>query len=80
MNYSATNHSGELELTNLINCPLPPNPNRMYIDPRTYSSLNHAFEQSGVREIPPKEISSMEEIGIGKIIRVIFNKRPSQTN
>ena len=79
MNCSATNHSGELELTNIVN-PLPPNPNRMYVDPRTYSSLNHAFEQSGVREIPPKEITSMDEIGIGKIIRIIFNKIPSQIN
>ena len=70
MNYAAANHSGELELTNIVN-PLPSNPNRMYIDPRTYSSLNHAFEQSGVREIPPKEITSMDEIGVGKTISVI---------
>ena len=42
------------------------NPNRMYVDPRTYSSMNHAFEQNSVREIPPKEIANLEEIGVGK--------------
>lgn len=47
--------------------PIPPNnPNRMYIDPRTYASMNHAFEQNSVREIPPKEIANMDEIGVGK--------------
>ena len=49
---------------------LPPpshNPNRMYIDPRTYSSMNHAIEQNRVKEIPPKEIAHLEEIGVGKL-------------
>ena len=40
--------------------------NRMYVDPRNYSDLNQAFEQNNIREIPPKEISNMEEIGVGK--------------
>ena len=39
--------------------------NRMYVDPRNYSSLNHAFDETGVKEIPPKEIINLDEIGVG---------------
>ena len=41
-------------------------PNRMYVDPRNYDSMNQAFQEVGVREIPPKEISDLDEIGVGK--------------
>ena len=43
-----------------------PNPNRMYVDPRTYNSVNHAIEQNSVKEIPPKEIINLQEIGVGE--------------
>ena len=36
------------------------------MDPRTYTSVNHAIEQNSVKEIPPKEITSLEEIGVGE--------------
>ncbi|XP_019862227.1 PREDICTED: ephrin type-B receptor 1-B-like isoform X1 [Amphimedon queenslandica] len=55
--------------TNIELGTLPPpsnNPNRMYIDPRTYASMNHAIEQNRVKEIPPKEIANLEEIGVGE--------------
>ena len=42
------------------------NPYRQYVDPRNYSSMSHAFEQNSIKEIPPKEIVNMEEIGVGK--------------
>ena len=38
----------------------------MYVDPRNYDSMNQAFQEVGVREIPPKEISDLDEIGVGK--------------
>ncbi len=38
---------------------------RMYVDPRNYSSLNQAFNETGVKEIPPKEILNLDEIGVG---------------
>ena len=43
-----------------------PPKNRMYVDPRTYSSLTDAMNQVRVREIPPKELANLDEIGVGK--------------
>ncbi len=46
--------------------------NRMYVDPRNYSSLNQAFDETGVKEVPPKEISNLEEIGLGKQLLLVL--------
>ena len=43
--------------------------NRMYVDPRTYSSLSDAMNQVRVREIPPKELVNLDEIGVGELFR-----------
>ena len=56
------NHSGEMELRVIDNDNAR---HRMYVDPRNYSSLNQAIEQTGVKEIPPKEITNLDEIGVG---------------
>ena len=57
------NHSGEMELRIIDNDDNVRH--RMYVDPRNYSSLNQAIEQTGVKEIPPKEIINLDEIGVG---------------
>ena len=49
-------------------CRDTPPRNRTYIDPRTYSSLTDAMNQVRVREIPPKELANLDEIGVGKTL------------
>ena len=67
---ASNNANGQIELGTL---PLTneETSNRMYVDPRNYSSLNQAFDETGVKEIPPKEIGSLEEIGVGKIRQLL---------
>jgi serine/threonine protein kinase len=63
---SVTPPKDNLEMMQVALSPGGHNPNRQYIDPRNYSSMNQAFEQNSVKEIPPKDIANLEEIGLGE--------------